>query len=811
MTGAVLQQSTDPPPPLTPSFLRCEYRRIGIARRQHTVPQVVRYERGRKIGGLPPTPTGMSFLRGSSSMPQLQPARSGVAPLPHAPSVHTMLSRPPPRAMVSNGCVQYSRPPARPTAGWVELVSPRHTRHTASAEGLSRLLRPKSAGEAQWGGGGEEAGGQKPRMMAASHFAVGPSACWVGQLRSAPTCARRGHSAGRAERAGRAMKEESFTGEKVRKEERGKRGKAESFRGKAKEPRGEKARKDELSEREERASEEGGLTHLAARSLDFDCDAPDAPADDSPPRSPRSRLRTVLRMQALVKLDAAREEKGKKFTLLVRSGLIARPTLQSKAQPWWTPPDEVVTAAKRWDERHRERAERAEATFKGLSARVTDKGQQVAFSNALHDVRLNRYFVHEKAFIQSAEGRVPKPRVVVARAWSLYDSIWKPRASYADSKDLHDTVVHLESCMASDFALALVDHDTRGYIQKHDPRPTAVQDVETALRESVDLVYSTFDYFACVGSGLPVGVNLNSYRLFVEQAGMIDKTSKWCSSAAFDQLFIAVNVGSADRHTMDRQRWVQLLIRLAYMRYLTKSAFTGNYGDALRHVLEQIEAKVDGRALHEPRAFRERHCYCEGVSEVLRDHLPFLRALFKVYALGQGAVGDRMRDTALMDFEEWRNLCRDFRFLDSDFTMRELQLTFLWSRMRVKDMRQKARLTQLHFEDFLEALVRVATTKTIPTDHHLQSAGFVDGGEFFLTMSSDPKLADDLESYVVNFAHRWDGELPQPAERAVYHLLKWLLRMVDAAVGHGGLGPTSEMTITEEKILKFRKHNGLGS
>eukprot|EP00966_Prymnesium_polylepis_P256352 5921908-Prymnesium_polylepis.1 len=36
---------------------------------------------------------------------------------------------------------------------------------------------------------------------------------------------------------------------------------------------------------------------------------------------------------------------------------------------------------------------------------------------------------------------------------------------------------------------------------------------------------------------------------------------------------------------------------------------------------------------------------------------------------------------------------------------------------------------------------------------------------------NDPKLSDVFEAFVVDFAHRWDEELPQPAERAVEHVL----------------------------------------
>ncbi|KAL3907462.1 MAG: hypothetical protein SGPRY_010160 [Prymnesium sp.] len=102
--------------------------------------------------------------------------------------------------------------------------------------------------------------------------------------------------------------------------------------------------------------------------------------------------------------------------------------------------------------------------------------------------------------------------------------------------------------------------------------------------------------------------------------------------------------------------------------------------------------------------------------------------------------------------------------MNTDFTSREMMLCFVWSRMRVFDMSNKAAINQLHFEDFLEALVRVAATKTLPTDEHLFEAGFDDAGEFFLTLSADPKLTDELAEYVAEFAHTWCAARWSPSE-----------------------------------------------
>jgi len=104
--------------------------------------------------------------------------------------------------------------------------------------------------------------------------------------------------------------------------------------------------------------------------------------------------------------------------------------------------------------------------------------------------------------------------------------------------------------------------------------------------------------------------------------------------------------------------------------------------------------------------------------------------------------------------------------------------------------------------------VRIACTKTLPTDEQIFEGDFEDAGIFFLTMQNDPKLSDVFEAFVVDFAHRWDEELPQPAERAVEHVLVWWLRVVDEAIGKGGLGSISELELTIDKVQKFKKSSG---
>ena len=522
--------------------------------------------------------------------------------------------------------------------------------------------------------------------------------------------------------------------------------------------------------------------------------------------TPLNRLQAMLRREAQIKAKG-----GSQFSLLVRSGLLARPTLASRAPAWWRMPNEAADAATGFDDRHRRHAERTEGAFKGLTAHCDDELRQSVFRHSLREMRQNRYFLNEKVEVTVALEKRQKA-AVIKKAWSVYDSIWGPRLKFADSKDVHDRPSHLEECLRTDFKYAMADHGTQSLIEKRDRRPGAVEEVFDALLDQLDAVYSMFDYYGCVGTGQPVGITLNAFKLFVEDVGLVEKNSKTANASSFDQLFVAVNAGSENRYSFHRQKWLQVIIRIAMMKHLSANEYTGTYADAVRLVLADAESRVDGRALVSATAFREKYCYVQGVSDVLTDHIDSLRAVYKMYAKGDGAIGSATKSTKLLDFDEWKNFCRDFRVTDNDFTMREVQLTFVWSRMRTKDIAQKAKITQLCFEDFLEAVVRIACTKTLPTDEQLIESGFEDAGMFYLTMESDPKLSETYAAFVADFAHRWDEELPQPAERAVEHVIVRWLRLVDSTCGKThGRGAIKDIGLSEEKVAKFKKMNGVSS
>ena len=93
------------------------------------------------------------------------------------------------------------------------------------------------------------------------------------------------------------------------------------------------------------------------------------------------------------------------------------------------------------------------------------------------------------------------------------------------------------------------------------------------------------------------------------------------------------------------------------------------------------------------------------------------------------------------------------------------------------DPKSYGRMTQLSFEDFLEALVRVAVLKPMPTDEDVANTpACVDGGQLLHALMEGPpaKYRAFLDAHPTQF----DALSLQPVERAVDHLCHFMLRTV---------------------------------
>lgn len=115
---------------------------------------------------------------------------------------------------------------------------------------------------------------------------------------------------------------------------------------------------------------------------------------------------------------------------------------------------------------------------------------------------------------------------------------------------------------------------------------------------------------------------------------------------------------------------------------------------------------------------------------MLKHHDETLRSLFKIYA-EKGAGGpeaDGVRD--MMSTAQWMALMRDIGFT-KECGVRQLYLVFAQSRMAtIKESNLRGQINNLTYESFLEAIVRLAVLKALPTDKELKKNAFQYPGEY---------------------------------------------------------------------------------
>jgi len=134
-------------------------------------------------------------------------------------------------------------------------------------------------------------------------------------------------------------------------------------------------------------------------------------------------------------------------------------------------------------------------------------------------------------------------------------------------------------------------------------------------------------------------------------------------------------------------------------------------------------------------------------------------------------------DEGLLSPGEWLALCRELKLIGDDFSVEEARLVFVWSRMWVVDEdnpRHRERVENLRFWDFLEAIIRVAQSKAIPTDDEWQRAGYCDGGEYLLQREADDPIG--FAQFVAASNRKWWEATRQPIHKNLVITLQLMMR-----------------------------------
>ena len=225
---------------------------------------------------------------------------------------------------------------------------------------------------------------------------------------------------------------------------------------------------------------------------------------------------------------------------LIRSGLLKRPSTASAAKashPSWIIPSAHMEAAARFDMRHQclsargERVMKYEGTPRGntIERRFDVGGDALSrFELTLAEIRWNRFFVRENLDDGGrAFATVPKKKKE-EDSFDPMKTIWAPRASYCDAKDLYDT----EDCelrmfqvdwekarKTGGFEKILIKADDDGWVDEDgDGVADEVEEVERALRDHHNLIYQTFDFYASLGDSNDIfHIDYNAYQSFYQK------------------------------------------------------------------------------------------------------------------------------------------------------------------------------------------------------------------------------------------------------------------------------------------------------
>jgi len=352
----------------------------------------------------------------------------------------------------------------------------------------------------------------------------------------------------------------------------------------------------------------------------------------------------------------------------------------------------------------------------------------------------------------------------------------------------------------------------------------AVARVKETLREHYAMILGIYDYYASLNAdGDVFTIGMNEFNAFLNECELPIPGSLDCNKQHLEQLFVAIDSGQKakekfnSKHALSRQEFLQFLVRAAVSRYCKprkkgEEPIHTDVSAALRELLlNQMKPNVDPAALQNSNEFRQKFLYVQETDALLAQHESTLQALYDVYSDEQHATSDLTSISGMLGITQWLNMCDHLQLVDEEFTIREMTSCFMWARMRVADetnIVERRKMCNLKFVDFLEALCRMATMKTMPTDDEVEAAGCADGGEMLLKM-----VPSERRNFVVQRPQNWDSEPRQPIWRCLFHLISLITRSVEGVVTVKvkGVDPTvkADLRLTRAEVKTFKKLGGL--
>jgi len=413
--------------------------------------------------------------------------------------------------------------------------------------------------------------------------------------------------------------------------------------------------------------------------------------------------------------------------------------------------------------------------------------------------------------------------------------IWSQRALASDSKAVFNSREVEYKRFAADWAivgasasvikLVMRNDDDGGKDEDGDGIPDEVKEVGEVLWQHHRMLCTVFSFYAAVQQEL-YHLHLNAWTLFAKEFQLVSKNSKFCKQSDLDRLFIAVDAQSKrqekeaenaaikrgehshKKHSVEekenalsRTEFLIALIHLAINKYVLTKAET-DVSDALDRLIGiDITSQLTDAHAH-PDSFRRAYLYSQPVAQVFQFHEASLRQIFSAIARC-GGVKNSSAET--MDLKEWMASLHAMEIVGADLTDREAVLCFVWSRMAVADatsLRGVIKDSSLKFEDWLEAIARLACLKALPTCQEIRDAGCTTTGQYMDMLHEQDETAYCELLKGKERKTEWGGvPTHQPFFHTLSHMIELMICRIEKKLGVTG----GDMQISETEMARWMK------
>lgn len=184
-----------------------------------------------------------------------------------------------------------------------------------------------------------------------------------------------------------------------------------------------------------------------------------------------------------------------------------------------------------------------------------------------------------------------------------------------------------------------------------------------------------------------------------------------------------------------RNEFFDVILRIAHAKYYTSESHS--LAAALDQFLQfHVVRYLGPETILDFDSWRVRYLYTEGISVVYNEHKSMLMQWFTEMA-GSSQRSSRWggAEKERLSFREWNQGLRQVGLYTANFTIRESTFAFVLSTTNVVNwVAEWEPMIALSYQDFLEALGRVAELITIPTTEQLEFFGVEDIVQFYTLM-----------------------------------------------------------------------------